>query len=104
MSTRIMSLCFDARFGSSARKAVALVLANQANVDGVLVYPSIAWIAANTELSQQRAERALCELEAIGLIGVAGNARKIPKGTVERQFNLRLLHELAKGTGKEGRS
>lgn len=99
MSVRVMSLCYDARFGSANRKAVAVALADHANDQGADVYPSIARLVAKTELSERTVQRILRELEEIGIIvmDVRGGKGGLPKGTNEWHFDLTLLRNIADG-------
>lgn len=99
MSVRVMSLCYDARFGSANRKAVAVALADHADDKGANVYPSVARLAFKTELSERTVQRALRELEQIGIIvmDVAGGEKGLPKSTNEWHFDLTLLRNIADG-------
>lgn len=99
MSVRVMSLCYDARFGSANRKAVAVALADHANDQGADVYPSVARLVAKTELSERTVQRILRELEKIGIIvkDAAGGEKGLPKSTNEWHFDLTLLRNIVDG-------
>lgn len=95
MSIRVMTLCFDAHFGSSARKFVAIALADHADDDGERVYPSIARIAAKTELSERTVQYCLRDFEQIGLLSVISEGGCGPRCTREWKFDLMLLRNIA---------
>ena len=99
MSVRVMSLCYDARFGSANRKAVAVALADHADDKGANVYPSIARLVAKTELSERTVQRVLRELEKLGIIvtDTVGGEKGLPKSTNEWHFDLTLLRNIADG-------
>lgn len=97
MSVRIMTMCYDARFGSSSRKAVAVALADHADDNGEHVYPSVAALAYKTELAGRTVQRALRDLEEMGLIVVMSGGGQGPKDTREWRFDLGVLGCLIMG-------
>lgn len=95
MSVRMMALVFGARFGSrnnvtpAVRKSVALKLADYASDDGSRVFPSVATIAAQTEISERTVQRALTGFVEEGLLKIVrkGGGRH----TTEYAFDLTVL-------------
>src|SRR4051812_40671604 len=95
MSVRVMALVYSARFGSrnnvtpAVRKAVALKLADYASDDGSRVFPSVATIAAQTEISDRTVQRALMGFVEEGLLKIVrkGGGRH----TTEYAFDLKFL-------------
>jgi hypothetical protein len=70
-----LSVVRRARLGRTV-KAVALMLSTYANVDGTKVYPGIARLAVECELSAKAVKGALAALREQGLIEVVRAARK----------------------------
>lgn len=98
MSVLVAGLCYDIAFGCPKRKAVAVALADHASHDGTNVRPSIALIARKVEWSERTVQRALRDLEAIGLLTVVREGGNGPKATREWAFDMHLLRDLATGT------
>jgi len=71
VSFKVANLVRSRRFGSGARKAIALKLADVANDDGSSIYPSIATIARDTEFCQRLVKRTLANFRSEGLLQVA---------------------------------
>lgn len=62
MSFHVISDVLKKRIGSTAAKMVMLKLASHAQDDGSRVYPSIATIAAEAEMSERQVQRILADL------------------------------------------
>jgi hypothetical protein len=95
MSVHISSLVYRARLGGSSRKAVALKLADCAHDDGTNVYPSIARISLEAEVSPRTVQRVLRDFCAEGLLVVVREGGKGPRDTTEYRFDLAQLVALA---------
>lgn len=80
MSNKLINLVYSRQFGSSARKAVALKLADVARDDGSSIYPSVGTIAAETELSGRWVIKTLRQLQHDGVLKVVavGGGRNRP--------------------------
>ena len=68
MSYQLMAWASAQTTGSPTRKAVLLALANRANHEDGLCYPSVELLAAETELSERAVRQALTDLAESGLI------------------------------------
>lgn len=82
MSNKLITLVYSRRFGSAARKAVMLKLADVARDDGSSIYPSIDRIALETEISDRWVKKTLKQFRAEGLLQVVetgGGRRKATK-------------------------
>jgi hypothetical protein len=95
MSVHVSSLVYRARLGSAARKAVALKLADCAHDDGSNVYPSIARIANEAEVSDRTVQRVLKSFVKEGLLVIVERGGKGPRDTTEYRFALDQLVALA---------
>jgi hypothetical protein len=95
MSVHISSLVYRARLGGSSRKAVALKLADCAHDDGTNVYPSIARISLEAEVSPRTVQRVLRDFCSEGLLVVVREGGKGPRDTTEYRFDLDQLVALA---------
>lgn len=69
MSLEAITWAYKTQVGSSAMKAVLLVLANYADEDDS-AYPGIVRIARMTELSERTVQRAVAEMEELGIVRV----------------------------------
>lgn len=68
MSGRVVGRVFERRIGSASRKAVLLCLAEHANPDGEMAFPSVARIAQETELGESTVRESLAWLRSERLI------------------------------------
>ena len=68
MSIRVIACVLPKRWGSPSRKIVALKLADVAREDGTKIYPSIATVAAESELSERQVQRVMNEFRKEGLL------------------------------------
>jgi AraC-like DNA-binding protein len=75
MSVHVSSLVYSRLFGGASIKLVALKLADHANDDGGSIYPSIARVAAECELSERQVQRILRDMVSRGLLRVDGDAK-----------------------------
>ena len=89
-----MALVYKARLGCVYRKAVALKLADCADDDGQNIWPAVATIAAQAEVSERSVQNKLGELVALGLIEIV--KRGVGAGhTTCYRFAMDALHDLA---------
>jgi DNA-binding transcriptional regulator YhcF (GntR family) len=95
MSVKVMALCWDVRFCSSSRKAVAVAIADHVDDQGEHAFPSVARLAEKTELSERTVQYALRDLEALGLLVITDQGGKGAKDTREWRFDMTLLRNLA---------
>lgn len=79
-----------ARLGRTV-KAVALMLASYANVDGTKVFPGIARLSVECELSAKAVKGALASLRTVGLVEVVRAARKAGE---HNEYRLILAEDL----------
>ena len=75
MSAHLMGLAFKARLGAVNRKIVLLKLCDHAHDDGTSIYPSVARIAWDTEISERTVQRILAGFVESGLLQVAENKK-----------------------------
>jgi hypothetical protein len=68
MSIQVIASVLPKRWGSPSRKIVALKLADVAREDGTKIYPSIATVAAESELSERQVQRVMDEFRKEGLL------------------------------------
>ncbi len=103
MSIRVISRVLPKRWGSPSRKIVAIKLADVANDDGTSIYPSIATVASEAELSERQVQRIMDEFREAGLLVVVrkGGGRNRP---TEYRFDLAAIDRLpdAKPVAEEG--
>lgn len=78
MSIMIMSRLFKMNLGGCNRKLLAVRLADFADDDGRGIYPSVARLAAETELSERTVQRILAEFVREGLLIVVKEATGKP--------------------------
>jgi helix-turn-helix protein len=95
MSVHVSSLVYRAKLGGSSRKAVALKLADCAHDDGSNVYPSVARIANEAEVSPRTVQRVLRDFVSEGLLIVVREGGKGPRDTTEYRFSLDQLVALS---------
>jgi Helix-turn-helix domain len=86
-----MSRLFRAQLGSSNRKSVAVRLADFADDDGKGIWPSVARVAYETELSDRTVQRILREFVDEGLLVVVKNASGRPGEATRYDFNMAVL-------------
>jgi len=70
MSIRAVEICRSARVGSSTRKLVLLLLAEHADENGARIFPAVATLAADAELSDRAVQLALKDLVGMGVLVV----------------------------------
>ncbi|NHC62195.1 helix-turn-helix domain-containing protein [Paenalcaligenes suwonensis] len=70
MSTIIMTQCWPLQGMNASQKAVLISLADNANDDGVC-WPSVAYIAVRTCLSERAVQNAIKFLQQVGILVVA---------------------------------
>ena len=68
MSNECTTIAWKRKFGSKARKTVAIRLADHADEDGCGIWPSVERVAAQCELSARTVQRALKDFVAEGLL------------------------------------
>jgi hypothetical protein len=93
MSIQIIARVLPKRWGSPSRKIVAIKLADVAREDGSKIYPSIATVASEAELSERQVQRVLEEFRKEGLLVVVtkGGGRN---RTTEYRFDLAAVDAL----------
>ena len=93
MSIHVIARVLPKRWGSPTRKIVAIKLADVAREDGSHIYPSIAIIASEAELSERQVQRVLGEFRAQGLLRVVrkGGGRR---RTTEYRLDLEAVDQL----------
>ena len=84
MSIRAIAWATTVKTGHYSRKLVLLALADRFNEGEDAAWPSIAWIEASTELSRRTIQRALRDLEEMGLIVSCGKAGRDPRYATNR--------------------
>lgn len=72
MSWQALGVVSRKKWGSQARRLMALMMANAANEDGAGIYASVPTMARNAEVSEATARRALKEFMAEGVIVCVG--------------------------------
>lgn len=80
MSYVVEALCDARRFGSAARKQIAMYLANKAGDDGAGIWCSKHTIARHTELSLATVKRTIREFLAEGVLEETGMLRACDHG------------------------
>jgi hypothetical protein len=102
MSIVVTSKVMVKLWGSSARKAVALILADFAREDGSSIFPSVETIAAHAEVSPRQVKRILKVFVEKGLLIVVRQGGGQRKSTLYR-FAMDAIHALpdAKPQGKQ---
>jgi hypothetical protein len=93
MSIHVIAKVLPKRWGSPSRKIVAIKLADVANEDGTSIYPSIATVASEAELSERQVQRIMDEFREAGLLVVVkpGGGRNRP---TEYRFDLAAIDRL----------
>ena len=94
-----MTLVYQARLGSAARKAVAAKLADHAQDDGTQVYPSLSRIAKETELSKSTVQRAIRDLRQSGILLVVEEGGSGRGATTKYRFDLAKLAAQPRSVG-----
>ena len=93
MSIQVIAKVLPKRWGSPSRKIVALKLADVAREDGTRIYPAIATVAAEAELSERQVQRVMEEFRKEGLLVVVrkGGGRNRP---TEYRFDMEVIERL----------
>ena len=93
MSIQVIAKVLPKRWGSTTRKIVAIKLADVAREDGSKIYPSVATVASESELSERQVQRVLEEFRKEGLLIVVrkGGGRNKP---TEYRLNLSAIDGL----------
>jgi hypothetical protein len=94
MSVHVSSLVYSRLFGGASIKLVALKLADHADDDGGSIYPSIARIAAECELSERQVQRIIRDMVGRGLLRVIGDAKGGRGHPTRYSFHLSSLSAL----------
>lgn len=103
MSYVVEALCDGRRFGSAARKQIAMYLANKAGDDGAGIWCSKHTIARHTELSLATVKRTIREFLAEGILEETGMLRACDHGhTVIYRIALEVVAELESLRQKKG--
>ena len=96
MSIQIVAQVLRVRLGNPSRKVVAIKLADCAGDDGADVFPSVARIAAETELSVRTVQYVLRQFEAEGLlVRVRGGGRGGSGRDTTTRYRIDLLKLVA---------
>lgn len=72
MSLKALNWALDTRAGNGTNKLVLLLLADRYNDSDEIAWPPVTWLAERAELSRRTVQRALRELEELGLIEHVG--------------------------------
>ncbi|WP_408913819.1 helix-turn-helix domain-containing protein [Brucella pseudogrignonensis] len=91
MSITVMSQIFKKQMGSSSRKMLAVRLADFADDDGRGIWPSVATLARETDLSERTVQRLLRNFVDEGLLVVVSAASGRPGEPTRYDFNMRTL-------------
>ena len=94
MSIHLASMVWKTELGSANVKAVAMKLADCANDDGRNIWPSVATIARETELSIRTVQMMLRKLEGMGILKVAERGGSCPGHTTVYEIDLTVLAAL----------
>lgn len=105
MSYHVESLCDCRKFGSAARKQIAMYLANKASDDGSGIWCSKHTMARHTELSLATVKRTIREFLAEGILVETGEQRPCDHGhTVVYRMVLEVVANLERlGPGRPSR-
>lgn len=95
MSIAIMSRLFKMSLGSCNRKLLALRLADFADDEGRGIWPTVARLSQETELSERTVQRTLKEFVDEGLLVVVANASGRPGQATRYDFDLAALERFA---------
>ncbi len=91
MSITVMSQIFKKQMGSSSRKMLAVRLADFADDDGRGIWPSVATLARETDLSERTVQRLLRDFVDEGLLVVVSAASGRPGEPTRYDFDMRTL-------------
>jgi len=94
MSVHVSSLVYRRKFGSAQRKAVALKLADHAGDDGSRIFPGVATIAAEAEVSERTVQRVLKAFVEEGLLIVVRRGGRGPTDATEYRLDLEAVSAL----------
>lgn len=103
MSIAIMSRLFKLTLGSCERKLLAIRLADFADDDGRGIYPGVARLARETDLSERTVQRKLKEFVDEGILIVKAEASGRPGQATRYDFDLAALDRLASGASAKPR-
>lgn len=95
MSIYIMTRMFRAPLGSSSRKIMAVRLADFADDDGRGIWPTVARLARETELSERTVQRILADFVAEGLLMVVAEASGRPGQATRYDFDMAAVERLS---------
>ncbi|TCT29614.1 helix-turn-helix domain-containing protein [Martelella mediterranea] len=99
MSIGIMSRIFRTPFGTSSRKMLAVRLADFADDEGRGIWPTVARLSRETDLSERTVQRLLREFVSEGLLVVVReNTGRRGEGT-RYDFDMKVLHDLGAQKG-----
>lgn len=94
MSIAIMSQIFKKQLGSSSRKMLAVRLADFADDRGCGIWPSVATLARETDLSERTVQRLLRDFVEEGLLVVVSAASGRPGEPTRYDFDMKALVSL----------
>lgn len=97
MSIMIMSRMFKIKLGSQSRKIMAVRLADFADDDGRGIWPTVARLSRETELSERSVQRILSDFVEEGLLVVVKEASGRPGQATRYDFDLVAIERLEKG-------
>nr|WP_273700199.1 helix-turn-helix domain-containing protein [Ensifer adhaerens] len=101
-----MSVLFKAHLGSTSRKMLAVRLADFADDDGKGIWPTVARLSRETELSERQVQRILAEFVDEGLLVVKSRGGSKPGEATRYDFSMsaiaRLKDPKAKSEGCHG--
>lgn len=94
MSIAIMSRLFKMHIGSCSRKLLAIRLADFADDEGRGIWPTVARLARETEMSERSIQRTLKEFVDEGLLVVVTSASGRPGQATRYDFDMDVLAQL----------
>lgn len=97
MSIMLMSRLFRIQFGSANRKMVAIRLADFADDDGRGIWPTVARLARETEISDRTVQRILKDMVEEGILVVVREGGGRPGQATRYDFDMKALARLESG-------
>jgi len=94
VSIYIMSRLFKAQLGSASRKMLAVRLADFADDEGKGIWPTVARLSFETELSERTVQRTLRDFVEEGLLVVVREASGRPGSATRYDFDLTAIEKL----------
>jgi DNA-binding transcriptional ArsR family regulator len=94
VSIHLSSVVWRTALGGPSIKAVAMKLADCAHDDGTNIYPSVATIARETEISPRTVQYAIRDLITLGILVLVEEGGKGRKSTTVYRFDLDVLYRL----------